>query len=62
MLGGLTWFFGEKLASQGVTILNSDATGAVHTDRKVIAGDSPFASNALGKLAASALLDEVKAR
>lgn len=58
MPGGLTWFFGEDLTAQGVTILNSDVTGAVHQDRKVITGDSPFASNALGQLAAKALLAE----
>lgn len=59
MPGGLTWFFGEDLAAQGVTIVNEDVTGATHQDRKVITGDSPFASNALGKLAAKALLAEV---
>lgn len=59
MPGGLTWFFGEKLKAAGVTILNGDVTGATHQDRKVITGDSPFASNALGKLAAKALLAEV---
>lgn len=58
MPGGLTWFFGEKLRAQGVNILNSDVKGATHIDRKLITGDSPFASNALGKLAARALLDE----
>lgn len=58
MPGGLTWFFGEKLASQGITIINTDVSGATHQDRKLITGDSPFASNALGKLAAQALLDE----
>lgn len=58
MPGGLTWFFGEKLRAQGVNILNSDVKGATHSDRKLITGDSPFASNDLGKLAARALLDE----
>ncbi|MGE4323784.1 MAG: glyoxalase III HchA [Sphingobium sp.] len=59
MPGGLTWFFGEKLTAQGLTIVNADISGATHQDRKLITGDSPFASNALGKLAAKALLDEV---
>lgn len=59
MPGGLTWFFGTELAAQGVNIVNSDISGATHQDRKVITGDSPFASNALGKLAAKALLEEV---
>lgn len=62
MPGGLTWFFGEQLQQQGITILNTDVTGATHQDRKVITGDSPFASNALGKLAARALLDAMAAR
>ncbi|MGD9508827.1 MAG: glyoxalase III HchA [Geminicoccaceae bacterium] len=61
MPGNLTWFFGEKLKELGVTIVNSDVTGATHQDRKVITGDSPFASNALGKLAAKVLLAEVAA-
>ncbi|MFD2756426.1 glyoxalase III HchA [Comamonas terrae] len=59
MPGGLTWFFGDRLRAQGVNILNSDITGATHQDRKLITGDSPFASNALGKRAARALLDAV---
>lgn len=59
MPGGLTWFFGEQLQAQGLRLLNSDVTGAVHQDRKLITGDSPFASNALGQLAARALLDEM---
>lgn len=59
MPGGLTWFFGDRLRAQGVNILNSDITGATHQDRKLITGDSPFASNALGKRAARALLDTV---
>lgn len=54
--GALTWAFGDALKAQGIHIINSEATGATHQDRKVITGDSPFAANALGKLAASALL------
>ncbi len=44
-----------------MTILNTEPTGAVHADRKLLTGDSPFAGNALGKLAAEALLAEVGA-
>lgn len=62
MPGGLRWFFGEKLKALGVTIVNEGVTGATHRDRKVLTGDSPFAANALGKLAARALLDEVAGR
>ena len=40
------------------SILNKDITGRVHRDRKLLTGDSPLASNNLGKLAADALLAE----
>lgn len=58
MLGQLRWFFGEKLAEMGVTIINSGIDGSVYQNRKLLNGDSPLASNNLGKLAARALLDE----
>lgn len=57
--GALTWAFGAALTAQGIKIINSEATGATHQDRKVITGDSPFAANALGKLAARTLLAAV---
>ncbi|MCA0393106.1 MAG: protein deglycase HchA [Proteobacteria bacterium] len=57
MPGHLTWKFGERLKSIGFEILNDDISGAVHRDRKLITGDSPLAGNALGKLAAEALLE-----
>ncbi|WP_370597595.1 protein deglycase HchA [Plesiomonas shigelloides] len=56
MPGQLTWFFGEQLQKMGLTLMNQDITGMVHKDRKVLTGDSPFAANALGKLAAEELL------
>jgi molecular chaperone Hsp31 and glyoxalase 3 len=59
MPGHLTWKFGEKLKGLGFEILNKDISGAVHQDRKMLTGDSPLAGNALGKLAAGALLKEV---
>lgn len=58
--GALTWAFGEALTAQGLKIVNSEATGATHKDRKLITGDSPFAANALGKLAAATLLEAMK--
>lgn len=61
MPGHLTWKFGEKLEALGFEILNKDISGAVHQDRKLLTGDSPLAGNALGKLAADALLQEVNA-
>ena len=59
MPGHLTWYFGEKLKAMGITIVNDDVSGATYQDRKVVTGDSPFAANALGKLAAAALLKEM---
>ncbi len=58
MPGHLTWYFGERLSAMGVHIENEGVTGQTHQDRKVITGDSPYASNAVGKLAAAALLAE----
>lgn len=59
MPGQLTWHFGEKLKALGVTILNTKPDDSTHKDRKVLTGASPFAANALGKLAAKTLLAEV---
>lgn len=56
MPGKLTWKFGEKLKAQGFVITNKLTTGATCQDGKLLTGDSPLASNALGKLAASELL------
>lgn len=61
MPGNLTWKFGEKLKALGFEIINDDISGAVHRDRKLLTGDSPLAGNALGKLAAATLLEEVEA-
>lgn len=61
MPGHLTWKFGERLKAIGIEIVNDDISGAVHQDRKMITGDSPLAGNALGKLAAAALLKEFTA-
>ena len=40
----------------GMTLVNDDIKGSVYKDRKVLTGDSPFAANALGQLAAKELL------
>ncbi len=61
MPGHLTWKFGEKLKALGFEIVNKDISGATHQDRKMLTGDSPLAGNALGRLAAGALLKEVTA-
>lgn len=49
-------YFGEELKKMGMNIINDDITGRVHKDRKLLTGDSPFAANALGKLAAQEML------
>lgn len=56
MPGALPWLVGENLEKLGVKILNKGITGQVHKDRKLLTGDSPLASNNLGKLAAETLL------
>lgn len=61
MPGHLTWKFGEKLKALGFEIVNDGISGAVHQDRKLLTGDSPLAGNALGQLAAEALLKELAA-
>ncbi|MHC3032660.1 glyoxalase III HchA [Acinetobacter nosocomialis] len=60
MPGALPWLVGENLEKLGVKILNTGITGQCHRDRKLLTGDSPLASNNLGKLAAKTLLAEVK--
>ncbi|HDU8205157.1 protein deglycase HchA [Acinetobacter baumannii] len=60
MPGALPWLVGENLEKLGVKILNIGITGQCHRDRKLLTGDSPLASNNLGKLAAETLLAEVK--
>lgn len=56
MPGHLTWYFGEQLKEMGMTLVNTEIKGSVYQDRKLLTGDSPFAANALGKLAAEQLL------
>ncbi|BCU55763.1 glyoxalase III HchA [Enterobacter kobei] len=56
MPGHLTWYFGEELKAMGMTLINDDIDGSVNKDRYLLTGDSPFAANALGQLAAKELL------
>ncbi|MBB3116806.1 glyoxalase III HchA [Corynebacterium bovis] len=55
--GHMRWYVAEELEKQGLTIVNDDMAGTVHRDRNLVTGDSPLASNALGKLAVEALLE-----
>ncbi|WP_445115866.1 glyoxalase III HchA [Acinetobacter sp. WZC-1] len=54
--GPMPWLVGERLKALGVEILNSDITGKCHQDRRLITGDSPLASDLLGRMAAEALI------
>lgn len=58
MPGQLDWLVGERLKKLGVEIINDDLTGKCTIDRKLITGDSPLASNGIGKLAAETLLND----
>ena len=60
--GQMEWLVGESLRKLGVTPLNAGITGETHRDRYVLTGDSPLASNNLGKLAASVILEDVAKR
>ncbi len=55
--GKMPWALGEAMKAAGIEIVNDDMTGAVHRDRNVLTGDSPLASNELGKQMVQALLD-----
>lgn len=58
--GKMPWGLSEKLKSLGAKIVNSKSDDTVCIDRKLITGASPLAANALGKLAATTLLQELK--
>jgi len=49
----------DKLENLGVNIINKKADKTVCLDRKLITGASPLASNELGKLAATTLLNNI---
>ncbi|WP_242627380.1 hypothetical protein [Olivibacter jilunii] len=54
--GEMPWFYGEKLEALGIEILNIDISGACHTHRKLVTGDSPLATNNFGEMSAEVLL------
>jgi molecular chaperone Hsp31 and glyoxalase 3 len=60
--GKMSWLVGEELRKNGVEIVNPEMTGETHRDRYVLTGDSPLASNNLGRMAAEALLEDVATR
>ena len=57
--GKMEWYVGERLRKLGVIPLNETISGETHRDGLLLTGDSPLASNNLGKLAAETLLEEV---
>lgn len=58
----MDWYVGERLRKLNVTPLNKGITGETHQDRYLLTGDSPLASNNLGKLAAKVILEDVAKR
>ncbi|KAJ4995918.1 Protein/nucleic acid deglycase HchA [Colletotrichum sp. SAR 10_66] len=60
--GKMEWLVGDRLRKLGVKTLNEGITGQTHQDRYLLTGDSPLASNNLGKLAAGVLLNDVVGR
>lgn len=55
--GHMPWRLGEKLTALGATIVNTKGDKTCIVDRRLITGASPLASNDLGKLAATTLLE-----
>lgn len=53
--GPMPWYMGEGLSALGVRVLNTDITGRCHLDRNLLTGDSPLASDAIGRLAVETL-------
>ena len=49
----------ERLKNLGAIIVNTQSDNTTVRDRDLITGASPLASNELGKLAASTLLEEL---
>lgn len=57
--GHMPWLLGTALHNEGITLANEEQmTGATTRDRNVLSGDSPLAANALGKMAATAMVQK----
>ena len=54
--GPMPWLLAARLQDLGMTVLNAGISGQCHRDGLLLTGDSPLASNALGRLAATTLL------
>ena len=57
--GHMPWRLGEKLTELGARIVNTKGDKTCCVDRHLITGASPLASNELGKLAATTLLEHL---
>ena len=57
--GHMPWRLGEKLTELGANIVNTKGDKTCCVDRHLITGASPLASNELGKLAATTLLEHL---
>ena len=57
--GHMPWQLGAKLESLGVTIVNTKGDDTCCVDRRLITGASPAASDKLGRLAATTLLEHL---
>lgn len=57
--GHMPFELGKKLQGLGLSIVNKKADDTCHVDRNLITGASPNASNRLGRLAATKLLEKV---
>ncbi len=58
--GAMPWRLAEKLEHLGAQVVNTKADDTVCVDRTLITGASPNAANALGKQAATTLLQHLK--
>ena len=59
--GPMPWELGAKLQELGVTIVNTKGDDTCVVDRRLITGASPQASDKLGKLSATTLLEHLRA-
>ncbi|AVQ33588.1 protein deglycase HchA [Staphylococcus muscae] len=58
--GKLQWLVAESLTQDELHVVNQEMTGQVHKDRQLLTGDSPLASDALGKLAVNEMLAHIQ--
>jgi len=54
--GAMPWLVQAALKKQGAVLLNNSEKGAVEVDRELVTGDSPQASNNIGKTAVPILV------